>query len=123
MPTEKKQQVELTYEQKIENLLKGENSKETALAIANQMRTGFKIHVSAQEGEILDLEDKVNVARKNVELALMNNGKPVTDRNASVQRYIEAEGELEKAEQALERQRKVQGWLAKANKLMNNETE
>ena len=107
--------VKTEFQKDIEKKLKGEDAVEKALNIATQMKTGIEINLSAQKGAELDLQDKVNKAKTKVSDALMNFGEKVSERNVSVQRYIDAKYELEEAEAAFQEQQKVKKWLEEAS--------
>lgn len=100
-----------TYISKAVEFVKGENAEQKMLAVQKQMTAGFNMQLSSLEGTRIDLELNVDKAKANVEKALFNNGKEVTDRVGSVQAFVNAKAALEAAENALVAHDKLVEWL------------
>lgn len=101
-------------------LLKGDNAEQTAVKIQSQMSLGFDMQLALKDGERADLADRVDQAEQAVARALANNGKPVSNRSATIGEYFAAKDALETAKEDLAQVDKEIKWLEEGKAEVNS---
>ena len=81
--------------------IKGDDAEATRLKIVNKGISAFKSQIAVKEAITLDLEEKVEESKGAVDLALINNGSPIGDRETYLVNYIESTKKLEESKKAL----------------------
>ena len=82
-------------------LIKGDDVTAQAAKVWRQAESALKVQISGMEGNI-ELEDAIQEAQEALELARVNNGKPITDRASYTTNLINAKNKVTKAEKELE---------------------
>lgn len=82
--------------------IKGDDAE--AIAIKNQRKaiSAFKTELALKQNKVLSLEDTVEEANENLNNALLNHGKPITDRADYMDAVLDAKNNLLDAEEDLE---------------------
>lgn len=81
--------------------ISGDNAEATRLKIVNKGISAFTSQIAVKEATTLDLKEKIEDAKGAVDLALINNGKLIGEREEYLSKYIQATNDLKAAEHAL----------------------
>lgn len=100
-------------------VVKGSDAQQIGEKIQKQMSNGLNAQIALKEAATFDLEEAVERAEEQVKLSLMNNGKDVTDREATIQSYLNAQVALRNAKTALENHLQVIEWLKEGQAIVN----
>lgn len=99
-------------------LIKGDDAEAQAQKVWRQAESAFKTQISALEGKTLDFEDKIVEAHEAEELAVLNNGQKITDRDGYIKKVLDAGNKVLEAEEAMvEHKRKIDFLQSKLNQL------
>ena len=86
----------------VKSLLEGENADAVASKIQRQAVSALSAQVACYTGDVVALEDAVEEAKEQLKKAKVNYAKPITDRVAYVENFVDAKNKLLEAETALE---------------------
>lgn len=92
-------------------LVNGDDAKVKAEKARRQADSALKTHISMKEGESVSMEDAVSEAKDALQKARLNNGEPITDRDAYVKNLIVAANRVTDAEEAYESHMKTLEFL------------
>lgn len=109
-----------TYIQEVTALITGKDAKAIGEKIQKQMSGGLKAQIAIKDAATYDFENAVENAKEAVIISLMNNGKEVSDRDASIQGYLDAKAALVKAEKNLKDHQTTIEWLKEGQDTVNN---
>ncbi len=68
-----------------------------------QADSALKAQISSLNGDTINLEDNVSEAKNNLDLAMINSGNPITDREGYIGNLLKAKNNVTLAEEALEK--------------------
>lgn len=90
-------------------LIKGDDAKAIAAKNWRKSVSAFKVQLAAMEGNLISKEDNVENAKEILKKALYNNGVLIGDNQGDVyvQKQIDAQNEVEKAEKDLAAHKKT----------------
>lgn len=80
-------------------ILKGDDAEASAQKAFRQADSAFKRQISSLEGDTINFEDKVTDAKDALKLARVNNGQPITDRDAYIETILAKKNAVTKAEE------------------------
>lgn len=87
--------------------VKGDDEGVLAEKVYRQKQAGLTSHISSYEGDIVDLEVKVEEAEENLVKARLNYGILITNRSNYVLQLVNAKNALEDAKEKLEDKKDV----------------
>lgn len=106
----------------IEQMLKGNNTRQQAELLQQQMANALQSQIGLKEAATMDFQGDVKKAQANVRTALMNNGNEITsskEREEAVANYLAAKDALVEAEEKLEHHLKTIEWLKEGQEVVN----
>jgi hypothetical protein len=83
-------------------IIKGDDAEAKAQKAYRSAMSALKTQISSLEGDTIKFEDEVEEAESKFNLAKVNSGEPIVDRNKYVQNLLVARRQLIDAEEALE---------------------
>lgn len=83
-------------------IVKGDDVEAKAAKVWRQAESGLKVQIAALKGDVIAKEDAVTTAEENLQLARVNNGNIISDREYYVSNLLNAKNTLTKAEKSLE---------------------
>jgi hypothetical protein len=83
-------------------IIKGDDAEAKAQKAYRSAMSALKTQISSLEGDTIKFEDDVEEAKSKFNLAKVNSGEPIVDRNKYVQNLLVAKRQLIDAEEALE---------------------
>lgn len=81
--------------------VKGDDVEVQAQKAWRSAESALKVQIASREGDTTSLEDAVDLAKDNLNVARINNGKKITDREEYISNLIDAKNELTEAEEEL----------------------
>jgi hypothetical protein len=81
--------------------VQGDDTQAKAEKAFRQAQSALKSQISSLEGDTINLEDRVTDAKEVQTKARINNGNPITDRNAYVTNLVYQKNNVVDAEKAL----------------------
>lgn len=104
-------------------LIKGDDAEVQAHKTWRQAESAFNTQIAALTAKTLDFEDRIVEAKEAERLALLNNGKPITNRDNYVVELLKAgNGVLEAEEAMVEHKRKIDFLQKKLDQLREVDT-
>ena len=82
--------------------VKGDDVEAQAQKVLRQADSALKSQIASLTGDTITLEDAVTAAEEKEQLATINNGKPITDRNYYVSGLLSAKNQVTIAQETLE---------------------
>jgi hypothetical protein len=74
--------------------IKGDDAEAAAQKVWRQAESALKTQIASMEGDRITKEDNVTSAIEKLDLARINNGKPINDRAAYIQGLVSAHNNL-----------------------------
>lgn len=108
-----------SFVSEIVSLIKGADAQQIGEKIQKQMGNGLTAQIALKKASTLDYEESVEKAQEEVKKSLMNHGREVTNREQSVQAYLNAQTALKKAEKDLENHLQTIEWLEEGLEIVN----
>lgn len=104
-------------------LVTGDNAKATAERTLRAADSALNIHIHVIDGELIKLEQNVEDAKEKEAQALLNFGRPITDRDDYVQGLVNAHNAVTEAESALDAEREKLNFLKEKLEEINAEVD
>jgi hypothetical protein len=82
--------------------VEGDNAKVLAEKTFRQRKSALTSHISSYQGDTIDHEDAVTVAKEALESARINYGVAITDRGSYITQLLRAKDNVTDAEERLE---------------------
>lgn len=92
----------MSYIKQFIHLAKGEDAEALAIKVQRSAKSALQTRLHNEEGNLYELEEKVEKAKENLTKARMNNLVAIEDRSSYVSNLISARNSLTQAEEALE---------------------
>lgn len=83
-------------------LIQGETAEVQAEKVYRQASSALNTQIASLGGDTIQMEDKVTDSKEALELARINHGKPITDRNSYVSQLLSKKNGVTIAEEELE---------------------
>lgn len=84
-------------------IIKGDDAQAQGEKVFRQAQSGLNTHISNLNGELVDCETRVEDAKEALGIALVNNGKTISDRGRYVSDLLNAKNTVTAAEEVLEK--------------------
>jgi hypothetical protein len=81
--------------------IKGDDAEAQAQKVLRQADSALKSQIASLNGDTITYEDAVTAAEEKEGLAIINNGKPITDRSYYVSGLLNAKNQVTSAQEAL----------------------
>jgi hypothetical protein len=112
-----------SYVKQFAAILKGDDAEATAQKALRASDSALKTQIASLTGDLISLEDALEQAQENEKLALLNNGKVPTDRNAYVRNLIVARQSVIDAEENLYEHKETIAYLQSKLEELSSEVE
>lgn len=112
----------LTYEQKVEALIKGDDAKAIATKNKAKLEMSIKTQLTLKEALKMDLEDTLQSAKQHAENVLLNKGQTIANKaegDEVVAVFFKAKTAVDNAQEKLDHHNREVEFLKEALELLN----
>lgn len=88
---------------KIVSIIKGDDAEAIAKKIQKKAQAGIKAQIAVKEAHTLVVEEKVEAAQEDADMALVNYGNSITNNDSYIENLLRTNQAVESAKKALER--------------------
>lgn len=100
----------------------GDNAQQLAEKTLRQADSALTSQISSLEGDTVQKEDALTDAQEALQLAVINHGKPITDRHQYIENLLSAQNTVTRAEESLDAHKAKIEFLTKIKESINAET-